>query len=104
MLSALVAFFSQSEYFLRAPLVIGFLFLCPGLVLVRFLEIQDRFIELTLAIALSIAMNVVISEMMVFVNWWLPHAALFVLLYLTMAIALYDLLRNLSRLTSQATK
>ena len=103
-MSALVAFLSQSEYLLRAPLVIVYLFLCPGLVFVRLLNIQDQFVEWTLAIALSIALNVVISEMMVFANWWSPHAALFVLVYLTMAVALYDLLSALSDLTSKAAQ
>lgn len=94
LLGILVALLSQLDLGAKAPLILAYSLLAPGLVFVRFLRVQDRFVEFTLAIALSIALNVIVSEFMVFARAWSPMAGLLVLVYISMAAALYELLRN----------
>lgn len=97
----IVAVLSQSDMSIRAPLVLGYSLVAPGLVFARFLRIQDRFVEFTLAIALSIALNVIVSEFMIFARAWSPTTGLFILIYLSMAAALYELVHH-SRLLSNS--
>lgn len=90
----LVSVLSQSELAIRGPLVLLYSLIVPGLVFIRFLRIHDRFVEITLAIALSIGLNTIVSEFMVFSRAWSPATGLFVLVYLSMAAALYEMLHN----------
>ncbi len=62
--------------------VIGFWFLliCPGMAYVRLLEIKEFFTELVLAVTLSIAINTIVSQVLVFANLWSPMAGLLVLI------------------------
>ena len=92
LLGMIVAVVSQTDLIVRAPLVLVYSLLAPGLIFVRFLGVQDRFVEITLAVALSIALNVIVSEFMVFTRLWSPTHGLLVLIYLSMAAALYELL------------
>ena len=92
LIGIVVAVASQADLPMRAPLVLLYSLIAPGLVFVRFLQIQDRFVELTLAVALSIALNVIVSEFMIFTRAWSPTTGFFVLLYLCLAAALYDLI------------
>lgn len=49
-------------------LIYVFLFLCPGMALGRLLKIQDPIVELTLAIGLSIALNTILSIIIILLN------------------------------------
>lgn len=88
----IVAIIGQADLPVRAPLVLIYALFAPGLVFVRFLRVQDRFVELTLAVALSIALNVIVSEFMIFTRSWSPATGFFILVYLCMAAALYELI------------
>jgi hypothetical protein len=57
----------------RPAIVFSFLLVCPGLAFVRLLRIQGPLIELTLAIALSIALDVIVAEAMVLTRQWSPE-------------------------------
>ena len=94
----IVAVISQSDLAMRAPVVLLYSLVAPGLVFIRLLRIQDRFVEFTLAVALSIGLNVSVSEFMVFSRAWSPTMGLFVLVYLSMAAALYEMLHHSKRL------
>ena len=50
---------------LRPALVFGFLFVCPGMAFVRLLHLRNRFTEFMLAVALSLAIDTLVSEMLV---------------------------------------
>lgn len=47
-----------------------FLLFCPGMAFVRLLAIRDRLAELTLAVALSVTLDTLVSETMVLARVW----------------------------------
>ena len=61
-----------------------FLLICPGMAFVRLLHIEEWLMEFTLAIALSIAINTFVSEIMVFARIWSPKAGLVALICISM--------------------
>jgi uncharacterized membrane protein len=56
----------------RTILSLGFMLICPGMAFVRLLRIEDPITELTLALALSISLDMFVSEAMVLSRHWLP--------------------------------
>lgn len=54
----------------RPLIAFWFLLICPGMAFVRLLHIRERLTELTLAIALSMAFNVIVSEALVLARMW----------------------------------
>jgi hypothetical protein len=55
---------------LRPLLVFGYLLVCPGMAYIRLLHLQDRFAEFVLAVALSLAIDTLVSEMLVLMRIW----------------------------------
>ncbi|MCB0209647.1 MAG: hypothetical protein KDJ52_09970 [Anaerolineae bacterium] len=68
---------------IRPLLTIGFILICPGMALVQFLRLKEPIIEITLAIALSIGISTVLSEVMALGKIWHPEAGLAALIILT---------------------
>jgi uncharacterized membrane protein len=69
----------------RAPAVLAFVFLFPGLAVVRLLAITgDRLTELTLGAALSVAIAVLIPTALLYLGGWSPNGALAVLVAITL--------------------
>ena len=63
------------------PLVaFWFLLICPGMAFVPLLRIKERLTEVTVAIALSIALDTIVAETMVLTKRWSPEWALFLLI------------------------
>ena len=65
---------------IQAMVAFWFLLICPGMAFVRLLRIEERLIEVTVAIALSIALDTIVSETMVLTKRWAPEWALFLLI------------------------
>lgn len=70
---------------LRPILVFGFLFVCPGMAFVRLLHLHDRFAEFILAVALSLAIDALVSEMLVLLRIWSPLGSLLAIVIISMA-------------------
>lgn len=68
---------------LRPVVVSWFLLICPGMAMVRLLHIEDFVIELTLAVAFSIAISTVVAEMML-ARIWSSEGGLLVLVSVSM--------------------
>ena len=68
----------------RPAVAFWFLLICPGMAYVRLLHIEEWVAELTLAIALSIAFNIFVSETMIFARIWSPKAGLVALICISM--------------------
>jgi hypothetical protein len=64
---------------LQPVITVWFLLFCPGMAFVRLLAIGDRIAELTLAIALSVALDTLVSETMVLARVWSPTWALVII-------------------------
>ena len=69
---------------LRPLLAFWFLLVCPGIAFVRLLQLEEPLSELTLAIALSIALDSIVAEIMAFSHHWSPLGALGVLVALSL--------------------
>ena len=65
---------------LRPIATLGFLAVCPGMAIIRLLQLEDVLTELTLAVALSIALDSLVAGTMLYVGRWSPSWALGLLL------------------------
>jgi len=57
----------------RVAIVFWFMLVCPGMAFVRLLHLRGPIVELTLAIALSIALDTIVAESMVLAKRWSPQ-------------------------------
>ncbi|HSD84070.1 MAG TPA: hypothetical protein VLG46_09440 [Anaerolineae bacterium] len=55
---------------LRPILALGFLGIGPGMAFIRLLRLKERFAEFILAVALSLAIDTLVSEMLVLMRIW----------------------------------
>jgi heme/copper-type cytochrome/quinol oxidase subunit 4 len=69
----------------RPVIVFWFLLICPGMALTRPLHLKNSAAELTVGIALSIALDTTVAEMMVLAGHWSPEWALVVLAGISVA-------------------
>ena len=74
----------------RGLAVFAFLLLGPGLPLVRLLRLRSFAQELTLAMALSLAIDTGLAETMILAKVWSAGTALALLIFLSIAVALVD--------------
>ena len=64
----------------RPIIVMWFLFVCPGMVLVRFLRLDEPITQWTLAIALSLSIDAFVAGLQLYVGKWLPAGTLEILI------------------------
>jgi len=64
--------FSNSTSPARPFIALWFLCICPGMAVVPLLRLREGFIEVTLAIALSFAIDTVVALTMLYTELWLP--------------------------------
>jgi len=70
---------------LRSLTGFWFLFICPGMALVPLLRIKDRLTELILAIALSLALDMIVAEAVLYAGMWSSKVTLAVLICISLA-------------------
>lgn len=68
----------------RPVIALWFLCVCPGMAFVRLLRLEEGLTELTLAIALSLAMNVIVAVVTLYTGLWSPQWGLVVLIGLSL--------------------
>jgi len=61
-----------------------FLFLCPGMAFVRLLRVGESLTELTLALALSLAINAIVAITMLYTGTWSPKWGLGIVIGISM--------------------
>ena len=55
------------------PLIImAFLFFCPGILFVRFLNVREPAVKYSLALALSLAIDAFLAGIFLYAGWWSP--------------------------------
>jgi hypothetical protein len=74
-----------------------FLVICPGMAFVRLLHISNLLIEITLAVALSFALDAILATVMVYAGMWSPEWGLAMLLVISLGGALVQLLTDCRR-------
>ena len=77
---------------LRAVVVLGFLLAGPGLAFVPLLRIRQTSVEITLVLALSLALDTLVAEVLVLAQFWSAGLALAVLIAISVTGAVVQLL------------
>ncbi len=80
---------------IRLLFTFWFLLVCPGMALVRLFKLKEKLAEWVLAIATSIAIDVVVSEIAVLNQWWSLQGMVDVLIALCFTGALLQVLNSL---------
>lgn len=83
--SMLVLMFLNVDSPVRTIMAFWFMGFCPGMAFIGALRLKDVLARVTLAIALSIALDILVSELIVYSGTYSPQAGLFILLILTLA-------------------
>ncbi len=74
------------------PLVMAwFLFVCPGMMLIRFLRLESAVVEWTLGIAVSLTLAALLASIQLYASLWSPTATLDILIGLCVVGALVQL-------------
>ena len=73
---------------IRAPVVLWFLLACPGMAYVRLLRLRDELAEWMLAVALSLALDLLVASAMLYAGSWAPDRILLVIIGLSAVGAL----------------
>jgi len=78
--------FLQLHSPVRTFVTLAFLVVCPGLGLANMTQISDRAAVLVTAVAMSIAIDTLLSEAMAYAKMWSPDAALAVLILIALFV------------------
>jgi hypothetical protein len=79
---------------LRPVIVFWFLFICPGMTLVRFLHLKEPVVEWTLAIALSFAIDAIVAAIQLYAGKWSPAVTLSILIGFSLVGAIVQLVTS----------
>jgi uncharacterized membrane protein len=80
--------FAVADSQIRSVVVLGFLVICPGMMLVRFIRLREPVFEWVLALALSLAVDAIVAGILLYAGRWSPTSAFVILLSLTVVGAL----------------
>ncbi len=84
-LLAVILVLAGAGAIIRVPVVLGFLLVCPGLAIVRLLRISDPATMWSVAVALSIAIDGLVSLVQAYSGHWNPTVALLAIAAITLA-------------------
>jgi hypothetical protein len=85
---------AESQTPARPALMLAFVLVSPGLALVRLLRLGDRVAELTLVLALSAALAVLVPSVLLYADLWSPRAACAALLGIVLAATAVETARS----------
>jgi hypothetical protein len=78
----------------RAAPVLGYLALVPGLACVRLIRLGDARIDLLLGVTVSLALGVIVAQVLLIAHHWSPVLGLAVLVGIASLAAIADLIRR----------
>lgn len=81
----------------RPFVVFWFLFICPGMVLVRFLGLKEPLVEWVLALALSLSIDTIVAGIQLYAGGWSPTGTLVILMSLCVAGAIMQIVMRRPR-------
>jgi|SRR5579859_2948219 len=87
----------------RPPLVMWFLFVCPGMAVVRFFRLTEIAVEWTLVLAFSIAIDACIAGIFLYAGWWSPPRILSILIAFCLIGAILQLVVGILSFSSVTT-
>ncbi len=91
-LLSVVLVLTDASAVVRAPIVLTFLLVCPGLAIVRFLRIPDFAAKASVAVALSIALVGIVSLVQAYAGVWNPTVGVLAIAALTLAVVAIEVL------------
>src|SRR5215210_5636968 len=94
-LVALVFVIADIHAPLRPVVILWFLFICPGMAVVRLLALQDPPSELMLAVVISVALATGTALAMVYTTFWSPRLGVILLAAFTLAATYLPLVARL---------
>src|SRR5437867_1640440 len=77
-----LVYFVFTDVAIRPLLVMWFLFVCPGMSVIRLLHLREAIVEWTLAIALSFTLDALIAGIQLYAKLWSPSATIAILIVL----------------------
>lgn len=96
-LLAVVLVVVDASSVLRVPVVLTFLLVCPGLAIVRLLRISDTATEWSVAVALSISLDGLVTLVQAYTGTWSPTGAMLVLTAITLAAVAIEVVLRVRR-------
>jgi uncharacterized membrane protein len=78
----------------RPVIVMWFLFVCPGMMLIRFFQLKDPVAEWMLAIALSIAIDGAIAGIQMYSGHWSPSVTLAIIMDICIPGVIVQIIRS----------
>lgn len=91
---SLVIVLPDVEFAARAPVVLAFALIGPGMALVRLIRLDEPWVELLLAVVVSLCLAGVVSTATIYAGAWSPQFTLMVLIAVSLGAVLTDLLRE----------
>jgi len=86
-----LVYFVFTDTIVRPALVFWFLFVCPGMMVVRFLHLKELVVEWTIALALSFAIDALVAGIQLYAGKWSPTGTLSILMILGLCGAIVQL-------------
>jgi hypothetical protein len=84
---------SNSGGILRSILLFWFILICPGMALIRLLQLKDLLSEWVLAVVLSLVLSALVAEFMVVTHLWSPPTGLAVLIGISLMGAALQIIK-----------
>ncbi len=75
----------------RPFIILWFLFVCPGMALVRFFRLEELVVEWILALALSFAVDAIVAGVLLYAGRWSPTATLEILMGISLGGAILQI-------------
>jgi hypothetical protein len=89
-LAVLIGLNVESDF--RFIVTFAYLLVCPGMAYIRLLRLSNPLMEWMLAIAASISIELLLSEIMVLTRLWSPNSAFYVIALFSVAGALIQVI------------
>lgn len=83
--------FVNTDIAVRPFIVLWFLFVCPGMALVRFFRLEELVVECILALALSFAVDAIVAGILLYAGRWSPTAMLGILMGISLGGAIIQI-------------
>src|SRR5712692_5393413 len=83
--------FEITDTAVRPFIVLWFLFVCPGMALVRFFRLDDLVVEWILALALSFAVDAIVAGILLYAGRWSPAGTLEILMGISLGGAVLQI-------------
>src|SRR6266516_769312 len=83
--------FVITDIAVRPFIVLWFLFVCPGMALVRFFRLEELVVEWILALALSFAIDAIVAGILLYAGRWSPTGTLGILMGISLGGAILQI-------------